>query len=131
VATSVEGLSIDMVKKAAKAQWYANRGHLAYVKLLSTCPLSWRSKEELGTEVMRAAVDCNFFPIYEVEQGYTTINYDPEKRKRQVPLSDWLKMMPRSRHLTSPDYEEEYQQLEAEVERRWQRLKAMAESEQL
>lgn len=131
VATSVEGLSTDMVKKAAKAQWYANRGQLAYVKLLSACPLSWRSKEQLGTQVMRAAVDCNFFPIYEVEQGITTINYDPESRKRRVPLSDWLAMMPRSRHLTGPDYREQYEDLEAEIERRWQRLKAQAKDERL
>ncbi len=131
VATSVEGLSTDMVKKAAKAQWYANHGHLAYVKLLSTCPLSWRSKEELGTEVMRAAADCNFFPIYEVEQGFTTINYDPEQRNRKVPLADWLNMMPRSRHLTSPDYRQQYEELEAEIERRWLRLKEQAASERL
>ncbi|MBE0429499.1 MAG: pyruvate synthase [Thermoleophilia bacterium] len=131
VGTSVEGLSTDLVKKAAKAQWYANRGHLAYVKLLSACPLSWRSDEKMGTEIMRAAVDCNFFPVYEVEQGITTINYDPEKRKRRVPLADWLNMMPRSRHLTGPDYREQYEALEAEIDRRWQRLKAEAENELL
>ncbi|MEK7817425.1 MAG: thiamine pyrophosphate-dependent enzyme, partial [Actinomycetota bacterium] len=131
VATSVEGFQTDLVKKAAKAQWYAERGHLAYIKLLSVCPLSWGSDEKLGTAVMRAAADCNFFPIYEVENGFTTINYDPEQRKRKIPLSDWLKMTPRSRHLTTPEYEEQYLELEAEVERRWRRLQAQAESDRL
>ncbi len=131
VATSVEGFGRDLVVKAAKAQWYANRGHLAYVKLLSVCPLSWRSKENLGTKVMRAAVDCNFFPLYEIEQGFTTINYDPETRKKKAALADWLNMMPRSRHMTTPEYAEEYRSLEDEVERRWQRLKARAESDRL
>jgi pyruvate ferredoxin oxidoreductase alpha subunit len=131
VATSVEGFARDLVAKAAKAQWYADRGHLAYVKLLSTCPLSWRSKESLGTQVMRAAVDCNFFPLYEVEQGFTTINYDPEEKGKKAPLADWLEMMPRSRHMNTPEYAEEYKALEDEIERRWRRLKAMAESDDL
>ena len=51
---------------------------MAYGKSLSACPLIWRSEERLGREVVEAAVDSLFFPLYEVERGITAITYDPE-----------------------------------------------------
>ena len=31
-----------------------------------------------GYEQAHAAVDCGYFPLYEIEEGVTTINYNPE-----------------------------------------------------
>jgi pyruvate ferredoxin oxidoreductase alpha subunit len=127
VFTSVEGLGTDLVRKAAKAQWYTRHGSFVYGKLLSVCPLSWRYQERLGTKVVRAAVDCCFFPIYEVEQGITTINYDPEERGKRIPVSQWLGMMGKAKHLLKPEHAATVKAFENEVERRWRRLKAMHE----
>ncbi|WP_176235210.1 thiamine pyrophosphate-dependent enzyme [Candidatus Hakubella thermalkaliphila] len=127
VFTSVEGMGTDLVRKGAKAQWYVRNGGFVYGKVLSVCPLSWRYEERLGTEVVQAAVDCCFFPIYEVERGITTINYDPEERGKRIPAAEWLKMMGKTRHLTRPEHADILAAFEAEVERRWRRLKAMHE----
>ncbi len=127
VFTSVEGLGTDLVRKAAKAQWYTRHGGFAYGKILSVCPLSWRYDERLGTRVVKAAVDCCFFPLYEVERGKTVITYDPEERKKRAPVTDWLGMMAKTRHLLKPEHKATLDAFEAEVERRWRRLKAKHE----
>ena len=127
VFTSVEGLGTDLVRKAAKAQWYTRHGGFVYGKVLSVCPLSWRYDEKLGTKVVKAAVDCCFFPVYEVEQGITPINYDPEERGKRTPASQWLGMMGKTRHLLKTEHAETLRAFEKEVQRRWRRLKAMHE----
>ncbi|MCL5676534.1 MAG: thiamine pyrophosphate-dependent enzyme, partial [Firmicutes bacterium] len=42
VFTGTEAFPQDLMKKAAKAQWYAKNVGLAYGKLLITCPLNWK-----------------------------------------------------------------------------------------
>lgn len=128
IFTSIEGLGTDLTRKAAKAQWYARHGHFAYGKILSVCPLGWRYDEKLGTKVVKAAVDCCFFPVYEVENGITTITYDPDKRNKRIPASEWLGMMGKSKHLLKPENTDILRDFEQEVEWRWDRLKAMHEN---
>ncbi len=127
VFTSVEGLGTDLVRKGAKAQWYTRHGSFAYGKVLSVCPLSWRYEERLGTKVAKAAVDCCFFPVHEMEKGITSITYDPEERGKRIPVSQWLGMMGKTKHLLKPEHAATLQAIEAEIERRWRRLKAMHE----
>ncbi|MFH1514606.1 MAG: thiamine pyrophosphate-dependent enzyme [bacterium] len=128
VFTATEANSIDLIKKAAKAQWYAKNKGFVFGKLFSSCPLNWRVGFDTAKDLMQKAVDCNFFPLYEVENGITKINYDPEKRNKKIPVSDWVGSMGRSRHLTKPENAELLKELETEVERRWQRLKARDEN---
>jgi pyruvate ferredoxin oxidoreductase alpha subunit len=128
VFTSVEGLGTDLVKKAAKAQWYARHGGFSYGKVLSVCTLSWRFDESQGTGLLEDAVNSCFFPVYEVENGKTTINYDPETKGKGIPVGQFFGRMGKSRHLTKPDYKLVLEQLEAEVQRRWLRLKAKHDS---
>jgi pyruvate ferredoxin oxidoreductase alpha subunit len=127
VFTAVEGYPEDLLAKAAKAQWYARNEGLAYGKVLVACPLNWRTDDRSGTRVVQAAVDCCFFPIYEIERGKTTITYDPEAVGRRTPLRAWLEQMGKTRHLCQPRHADELATIEAEVERRWRRLKAMHE----
>ncbi|MBI2853801.1 MAG: pyruvate synthase [Chloroflexi bacterium] len=127
VFTSVEGLATDLVRKAAKAQWYVRHGGFVYGQTLSVCSLNWRYNERIGTKVVKAAVDSCLFPVYEIENGKTAITYDPEARGKRIPVSEWLAMTGKSRHLLKPDYSDTLHALEQEVERRWRRLKAMHE----
>ncbi len=124
VFTGVEGPGTDLVKKAAKAQWYAKNEGLAYGKLLITCPLNWRSEEREGQAIVQKAVDSCFFPLYEVERGITSITYDPEARGKRIPIADWLSTMGKTRHLLRPENAGLLREIEEEVDRRWQRLKA-------
>lgn len=125
VFTGVEAFPQDLVRKAAKAQWYADNEGLAYGKLLIACPLNWRSEEKYGADIVKAAVDSCFFPLYEIEKGITNITYDPERRNNRTPVAEWLKMMGKTRHLLQEDNKALLEEIETEVGRRWQRLKAM------
>ncbi len=128
VFTGVETFPEDLVAKGAKAQWYARREGLAYGKVLIACPLNWKTEDRVGPDIVQAAVDSCFFPLYELERGVTTITYDPEPLGRRIPVAAWLGQMGKTKHLCKPENEAVLASIEAEVERRWQRLKARDES---
>ncbi|MGG5253157.1 thiamine pyrophosphate-dependent enzyme [Neobacillus sp. SM06] len=124
VFTGSEAFPQDLVKKGAKAQWYAQNVGTVYGKILITCPLNWKSEDRYGSTIMEAAVNSCFFPLYEVEQGVTTITYDPETKNKRIPLSDWLKYMGKTKHLLKEENKPLLEEFAEEVEKRWQRLKA-------
>lgn len=131
VFTGTEAFPQDLVKKAAKAQWYAQNVGTVYGKLLITCPLNWKSEDRFGQTIVEAAVNSNFFPLYEVEQGVTNITYDPEAKNKKIPLADWLTYMGKTKHLLKEENKDMLVEFEEEVEKRWQRLKAKHENEYL
>ena len=131
VFTASEGFPEDLMRKVAKAQYYARNEGLVYGKILSFCPLNWRTPDDGAEPVLQAAIDSCFWPLYEVEHGHTTINYDPDAMGRRRPVTDWLQLMGKTRHLLSKGNTELELRLQAEVDRRWLRLKAMHESEVL
>lgn len=126
VASVAESNPADFIRKAAKAAAYAKGYGMAYVKALSACPLNWNDKPEGEREVIGAAVDCCFFPLYEVEQGITALSYDPEKTGKKIPVTGWLERMGRTKHLLKEEYREVTDALQKEVDRRYERLKARA-----
>ncbi|MDP4085728.1 MAG: thiamine pyrophosphate-dependent enzyme [Bacillota bacterium] len=128
VFTGSEAFPQDLVKKGAKAQWYAQNVGTVYGKILITCPLNWKSEDRYGTVILEKAVNSCFFPLYEVEQGITTITYNPEEKNNRVPLSDWFKYMGKTKHLLKEENKDLYDQFEEEVEKRWLRLKAKHEN---
>jgi pyruvate ferredoxin oxidoreductase alpha subunit len=128
VFTGTEAFPQDLIKKAAKAQWYAQNVGTVYGKILITCPLNWKSEERFGQTIMEAAVNSCFFPLYEVEQGDTTITYNPEDKKKRIPLSDWLVYMGKSKHLLKEENKPVLDDFGREIEARWQRLKAKHEN---
>ena len=127
VATAAESNPADFIRKAAKAQHYALHHGTAYLKCLSACPLNWGDKPSTERQVIASAVDCCYFPLYEVEQGRTTLSYDPETKGKKIPVADWLGQMGRTRHLCRQEYQWVVEEIQQEVDRRWQRLKAQAE----
>ena len=131
VATAAESDPADFIKKAAKAQYYARQGGTAYLKCLSACPLNWGDKPSTERAVIGAAVDSCYFPLYEVERGITALSFDPEKRGKKLPVSDWLSKMGRTRHLCRAEYAEVLAAFQEEVDRRWHRLKLLSEHPEL
>lgn len=131
VATVAESNPVDFVRKAAKAQKYADEYGMVYLKALSACPLNWGDRPNLERSVIAAGVDCCYFPLYEIEQGVTTINYDPEARSKKIDVVDWLSMMGRTKHLKKEQYAGVVDGIQQEIDRRWERLKARAASELL
>lgn len=131
VFTGSEAFPQDLIKKAAKAQWYAQNVGTVYGKILITCPLNWKAEERYGAKIMEAAVNSCFFPLYEVENGETTITYNPETRKKRIQLSEWLTYMGKTKHLLQEENAGMLEEFEQEVDRRWSRLLAMHENPSL
>lgn len=128
VATAAESNPIDFIKKAAKAAYYAKTTGTAYLKAISACPLNWNDKPATERKVIEAAVNCCYFPLYEVEKGKTVLSYDPEKDGRKIPVLDWLSMMGRTKHLQKEMYADIVKEMQEEVDRRYMCLKAKAEN---
>lgn len=124
VATVSESQPNDFIKKAKKAQVYASKHGLAFIKALSACPLNWADSPRYERGVIETAVNCCYHPLYEVENGVTTINYNPEDKDKKVPVIEWLKMMGRTKHLTKAENQDIVDKMQQEVDRRWERLKA-------
>jgi len=131
VATCAESEPNDFIKKAAKAQYYAKNYGTAYIKCLSACPLNWGDKPNTERKVISAAVNSCYFPLYEVERGITAISFDPELRSKKIPMSEFLKMMGRTKHLCERDHSEVLDMIQKEVDLRWSRLKALSEHPEL
>lgn len=128
VATVAESNPMDFIKKAAKAADYAKKEGCAYVKAISACPLNWNDPPNKERRVVGAAVDCCYFPLYEVERGITTLSYNPEQNGKKIPVLDWLSMMGRTKHLKKEEYKEVVESLQNEVDRRFKCLLAKSES---
>ena len=131
VATAAESDPNDFIKKAAKAQYYAKHYGTAYIKCLSACPLNWGDQPNTERKVIAAAVNSCYFPLYEIEQGHTSLSFDPEANHQKIPVADWLNMMGRTKHLYKDEYREILAQVQQEVDHRWKRLKALSEHPEL
>ena len=127
VATVAESNPADFMKKAAKAAHYAKTTGTAYVKAISACPLNWNDNPATERKVIEAAVNSCYFPLYEIENGKTTLSYDPEKNGKKIPVIDWLSMMGRTKHLQKPEYAPVVDRVQQEIDERFEKLKKSQE----
>lgn len=132
LATASESHAADMIRKARKAQATVRNGGFAFVKAISVCPLNWGMDEHVGPSAVEAIVDACMLPLLEIENGLTTITVDPEKAGKKIPVTEaFAKMGGAYRHLATPEFVGLAAEVQAEVDRRWNRLKALAANELL
>lgn len=122
VVSAAESQPLDFMRKAAKAQKIASEEGFVYFKTLSACPLNWNDDPSSEVQVIQSAVESCYFPLFEIEKGKVTINYDP---KEKVPVMEYLKRMGRTRHLCDEKYQGIVQEIQNEVDKRWERLKKL------
>ncbi|MBI4757869.1 MAG: 3-methyl-2-oxobutanoate dehydrogenase subunit beta [Chloroflexi bacterium] len=102
----------DLVRKFQKAR--AMKGS-RFIHILATCPPGWRIASDLSVKVARMAVQTRIFPLYEVENG---VKYTINVRPKGLPVSLYLKMQDRFKHLTAEDMAI----IQENVDREWERL---------
>jgi pyruvate ferredoxin oxidoreductase beta subunit len=108
----------DLMKKVQKA--VAIEGP-CFINVLSPCPRGWRYPPDQSLQMARLACETCVWPLFEVEHGRTTINYRPKEKK---PVREWLKSQGRFRHLFSPRNEHMIEEIQADLDARWERLLA-------
>ena len=107
---------VDLMTKAKKA--FDTSGP-AFLNVFSPCPTNWKSETGIGMDICKAAVETNFWSLFEVENGQYKINYKPKERQ---PIEKFLADQKRFRHLLKPENEELKNKLQTEVDRRWKEL---------
>ncbi|MFC1761713.1 thiamine pyrophosphate-dependent enzyme [Planctomycetota bacterium] len=91
----------------------------AFLNVLCPCIPGWRIAPDMAVEVARAAVECCFWPLYEVEQGQYKINYTP---KEKHPVTDWLFSQGRFKHLKNPQWKDVLDRFQSDVDQHWEWL---------
>ncbi|HOX24910.1 MAG TPA: thiamine pyrophosphate-dependent enzyme [Candidatus Krumholzibacteria bacterium] len=91
----------------------------AFINVLMPCTVGWGFPPELGVEVAKQAVETNFWPLFEVENGRYIINKKPKDR---VPIVEWLKPQARFKHLFKPGNEHILVHAQEWVDRQWAAL---------
>jgi len=110
----------DLMEKARKA---VEADGPAFINVISPCPRGWRHDPSMSIEVAKVAVETCYWPLYEVRNGTEwTLNYKPREKR---PVTDWLKMQGRFRHLFTPQFEYVVEELQAKVDEEWERLLAL------
>jgi len=105
----------DLMKKVRKG--VANSP--AFMNILSTCNRGWRHPVDQGIEISKLAVDTCYWPLFEVEDGDWKLSYKPKEKK---PIEAWLETQGRFRHLFRPETRHVIEELQVEVDRRWEQL---------
>jgi pyruvate ferredoxin oxidoreductase beta subunit len=113
----------DMVTKARKGM---DVNGPAFLHAFAPCPRGWRSKTGKSVEIARLAVETCVFPLWEAEYGEYKLSPSSKaialKPERKKPVEEYLKTQGRFRHLFKPENKHVLEDIQKEVDRRWQKL---------
>lgn len=111
----------DLIQKSEKA--FAVNGP-AFLLVFAPCPRGWVFPGNKTVEIAKTAVDCCFWPLYEIENGVFKLTKKvPDKKK--LPIVDWLKAQKRFKHLFHPGCEEVLERIQKHVDEDWARYLEM------
>lgn len=96
----------------------------AFLNVLASCNRGWRQEPSETIETSRLAVETCYWPLFEVEHGDWKLNYVP---RQKLPVEEWLKTQGRFKHLFTPENRHVIDEIQAEVDRRWEKLLRLAE----
>jgi pyruvate ferredoxin oxidoreductase beta subunit len=106
----------DLMQKTRKA---VDCGGPAFMNVLASCNRGWRHEAHESIELTQLAVDTCYWPLFEVIEGRWRLTYKPREKR---PLEEWLRRQGRFRHLFKPGSRHLIDEMQAEVDHRWQRL---------
>lgn len=108
----------DLHEKSEKAIYTSGP---AFMNVLAPCPRGWRYDESELMEICRLAVETCYWPLFEVINGEWHLTYKP---KEKLPVEEFLKPQGRFKHLFKPGNEHMIEDIQKEVDRKWNKLLA-------
>ena len=120
VAQSIVGNWNDYITKVQKA---LNTDGPAFINVLQPCRLGWAYPPEDTMLMGRLAVETCMWPVYEVVNGEYKITMKPKEKK---PVVEFLKPQGRFKHLFRPENKPILDEIQAEVDRKWEKLLKLA-----
>jgi pyruvate ferredoxin oxidoreductase beta subunit len=121
---------VPYVAQAAGCDWYdlsrkAEHANAvegpAFLNVLTDCPVGWGHEPRLSIQVLRAAVESRFWPLYEVVDGAYALTYMP---KEFVPVEEWLAPQKRFAHLMRAENRHMLEDIQARIDSDWAALLA-------
>lgn len=111
----------DLIEKVRKA---VSIDGASFINVLSPCPRGWRADTSETVNIARLAVDTCYWPLYEVENGRWKINYTP---RQKLPITEYLKPQGRFAHLFRPENAHILEEIQKEVDFKWELLQKKAQ----
>ncbi|MDR3111582.1 MAG: pyruvate ferredoxin oxidoreductase [Elusimicrobiota bacterium] len=125
VAQSYIGNWNDFITKVQKA--LAVDGP-TFINVFTPCRLGWNYNPEETMNLARLAIETCIWSSYEIENGVYKINVKPKEKK---PVTEFLKLQGRFKHLFKPENAGVIEEIQKEVDRNWEFLnKRAAENNQ-
>jgi len=118
VATATLAYPEDFMRKLLKAKEAVKEG-MAYIHVLTPCPTGWKFDTEYAIDITRSAVETNYFPLWEAEDGVIKFTHEI---KNPAPIKEFTKRMRRFAHLS----EEELNNLQEYVNTSYNKVKCYA-----
>ena len=101
VATATIAHPEDYARKLTKAMQV--KDGLAYIHLFIPCLTGWGIPETASLEVCRQAVETNYFPLWEAENGKVRLTHEIANPR---PIHEYTDMIGKYSHLTAEDLEQ-------------------------
>jgi pyruvate ferredoxin oxidoreductase beta subunit len=106
----------DLKRKAKKA--FSAQGP-ALINVLAPCPRYWRFEPQNMRKINELSASTCFWPLFEIENGRTKINYLPEQK---MPVETFLSMQGRFKGITKS----QIQALQEKIDNEWEELKKIS-----
>jgi pyruvate ferredoxin oxidoreductase beta subunit len=111
----------DLIEKVRKA---ISIDGSSFINILSPCPRGWRTDTSETVNIAKLAVETCYWPLYEVEDGKWKLNYVPREKK---PIIEYLKTQGRFAHLFRPENAYILEEIQKEVDAKWELLQKKAQ----
>lgn len=106
----------DLHEKSEKAIYTEGA---VFLNILAPCPRGWRYSTEKLMEMCKLAVETCYWPLFEVINGEWKLSYRP---KNKLPITEFIKDQGRFAHLFKPGNEHLIEELQREVDKKWETL---------
>ena len=120
----------DTVTKAGKA---FNCGGPSFINAISPCPRGWRFASDDTIAIARLAVETCVWPLFEVVNGKYALTGESARiadgKAEKKTVMDWVNAQGRFKHLLQDRWEPVLEDIQAEVDRRWNKLVKLSETD--